>query len=666
MKAIFTEKNDSSISFVPIIRTGELIRSYDYSKFDMEAAEYQLMNPPTEFYSINFALDGADLELEEEQFQSHELEYHRYGFDDEEIPDRVLERFRENGAYNFLPLEKDPKTEHVETRGYFIDSIGTKMLFQGDYELYYPNGQLFTRYNFGQGNSLYEDTLFWDSGAPHDVIIYLSDSNHYERTIYDYDGVPVRTAVYDSLGDFRNFIIDLDKEEEILIEGITASRINKSIDLKFNKDSVLRGNFEYRNWGAAKDSLHEKEIFYKLWSGYDSSVLAQTTYDPATKTLLYSENSYAGNTFAQINRKFTEDFQGWTSNSIWKYGDFELRRTSSGILEEFQNDTFPQRHVSSSYTDYDVTNDYVLYLKGEKYTGKGNIKFNKPRFKSSGAKMKTSYSRYLNYGRVKRPVYKYYRTGKIKNSDLFGVTNTIYGVNGIQRSMFYDLYSDVLGDFFSYGGSGGYYSDYGMYEKGGVKKVKGRMVNGKPQGVWKSKSMNGKVMGEIAFIDGEAQGVFKSYTYEPRATRWQRKYSEEELPKKRIYYLHSTVNYENGLKNGDLRVYDWKGELKQKGTYVDDYLEGAYLERYSMAYSVSNYNRGMLDGYVQTYLTLPNRDTMLLYDLNFQHDLLNGESIAYHTNGRVAKRGFFLDGEPIDDYEAYDTLGFKYHYVKFK
>ena len=55
-----------------------------------------------------------------------------------------------------------------------------------------------------------------------------------------------------------------------------------------------------------------------------------------------------------------------------------------------------------------------------------------------------------------------------------------------------------------------------------------------------------------------------------------------------------------------------------------------------------------------------------LFDLNFQNGLLQGESKAYHMSGRLAKRGFFLNGDPIDDYEAYDTLGFRYHYVKFQ
>ena len=106
--------------------------------------------------------------------------------------------------------------------------------------------------------------------------------------------------------------------------------------------------------------------------------------------------------------------------------------------------------------------------------------------------------------------------------------------------------------------------------------------------------------------------------------------------------------------------------MREHGNYKDDQLHGDYIIRTPFAYSKSHYKNGNLNGYVQTYLTLPKMDTILLYDLNFKLGLLNGESIAYHANGKVAKRGFFLDGDPINDYEIYDTLGVKFHHIKFK
>ena len=120
------------------------------------------------------------------------------------------------------------------------------------------------------------------------------------------------------------------------------------------------------------------------------------------------------------------------------------------------------------------------------------------------------------------------------------------------------------------------------------------------------------------------------------------------------------------MAQGDYIDRNWYGEVEEQGTFQDDAKNGPFVSKNKIAYSISEFKDGYLDGYVQTYLTLPEMDTILLYDINFQHGLLNGESNAYHTNGKLAKRGFFLDGQPIDDYEAFDEVGFRFHYVRFK
>jgi antitoxin component YwqK of YwqJK toxin-antitoxin module len=102
-----------------------------------------------------------------------------------------------------------------------------------------------------------------------------------------------------------------------------------------------------------------------------------------------------------------------------------------------------------------------------------------------------------------------------------------------------------------------------------------------------------------------------------------------------------------------------------KQNYKEGWKQGSSFERNNFAISKMNYLDDALDGYMQTFLTMKGKDSILLYDLNFQNGLLQGESKSYHLNGKISKRGFFLNGQSIDDYEAYDSLGFKYHYVKF-
>ena len=155
MKASYANSKDTLRSYKPIIRNGTLIPRYDYVIFDMEPEEYHLMNVPENFYKIGFT-NYSDLELEEEQFQSHELEYERYGVYNDKFPSRLKKRFLLSGGYNYLQMETDPETGLYETRGYFIDSLGSKMEYDGDYEIYYPNGQLFTRYQFENGELVKE------------------------------------------------------------------------------------------------------------------------------------------------------------------------------------------------------------------------------------------------------------------------------------------------------------------------------------------------------------------------------------------------------------------------------------------------------------------------------------------------------------------------------
>ena len=141
---------------------------------------------------------------------------------------------------------------------------------------------------------------------------------------------------------------------------------------------------------------------------------------------------------------------------------------------------------------------------------------------------------------------------------------------------------------------------------------------------------------------------------------------KDSFPSKPTYYLAKICHYKNGVLNGPFYEMNWMGDTLTQWNYVDGHLEGPSLERTKIAFTKSNYELGAVDGIMQTYLTLPGRDTTLLFDLNFQNGSLQGESKAYHLNGNMAKHGFFLSGQPIDDFEAFDTLGFKYQYVKFQ
>jgi antitoxin component YwqK of YwqJK toxin-antitoxin module len=667
MNVTFADHSDTIISKKPIIRNGMLVQDQTW-EYDLYSCPYELISVPSGFYEINFAKE-EELELEEELFNSYELENMNMGYE-HMIPPRLYENPDYWLGYSYYSIEKDPKTDHVETRGRFIDSIGAIIKFDGAYELYYPNGQLYTRYLFDKGDLVKEDTLFWSNGLAHDVITFNADSNQYIRTVYDTRGEQFNKLVYDSLGDFSHFY----REKTEIITKNFDSIVGKQAPYVFTHDfpfdTITKGDYYYENWSAINDQLEWKTILYKSWSGLNEAPLIQYEFDPELRSLKINEHNYYGSDYYTAERTFTQDYGGWTGTSNWTMNDIEVSNISSGVLQPYHElDTFPQRFVNSSSFYYNVANDRTILRDKKPYNGNVKLKMNRKSFKLSNGGLKMSFSNHWRGNRkTYRKLYKYFDKGVRDKDPLLDIASSIDQAHTLSANAYYQMFGDQLEDFFRYDYA--YEESFGFegrYDRlNNIAKIEGAMIDGKLHGVWKGYNQKGKLLREIEFIDGEPEGTFKTFYIEPRAPKWEREFSEYELPKKKTHFLYSTEEYKGGMLNGDFFQYNWKGEVVMKGNFVDDYLDGPFVEQYPIAYNITNYEEGFKDGYMRTYLTLPFQDTLLLYELNFQNDMLNGRSVAYHTNGSVAKQGFFMDGEPIDDYEAFDTLGTKFHHVKFQ
>lgn len=664
-KRTYADKDNAVLSHNPILRTDEFLPGNYARKWD-EIPKLTRPDIPTSYYKIGFE-EELHVELEEESFQSHELEY--YGrYNKSNLPERFEDLRNFYNVIDFYNFQTDPSTQKTETRGFFIDSIGAKMLYDGAYEIYYPNGQLYVKMLFSDGALVDEGTIYWDNGIACDVIEFVADSNHYLRKAYDYKGVLFKTAIYDSLGDFVKFDEPAYKRPTLEIDGVTA--IYEEYKGRYKKDfyDYLHGDFAYYNWEALEDEFTDQPVtLYKAWSGLDSTANRELKYDPVTRKMTDYETSYTGVTYWTAEKTFTADYSGWTGKSTWHYGDFTVVRTASAILMDFENDTMPQLHLRYYFGDYDVTEDIEVFLNGKPYTGEVKIKKFANHYKQSKNKLILQSSHNSGKKKIQKKLYKYMKSGRGKDDIDLALVSSISDCESVNGQLKKYLYNVTLQGYFnSVGASENGYFERKNYIRGTVYKIEGQMTEGKPQGAWTGENKKGQLMSEIAFDRGEPMGEHSRYAVHTKASKYRREMSEDSLPKRKQYYLYSTINYDKGMLNGPYAEYSWYGRIKERGSYLDDELDGEYFSRYSIAYSKSNYKNGRLDGYVKTYLTLPRQDTILLYDLNFQHGMLNGKSVAYHTNGRVAKQGFFLDGESIDDYEAFDTLGFKYHYVKFK
>jgi antitoxin component YwqK of YwqJK toxin-antitoxin module len=643
--------------------------AYDFdSKFDPSISL-------TKLYTINFPKE-VDLELEEEKITSYEGEEYEEDYYGEElyVDEGYIGDYGdfevEDEYYAYRNYVYDPNSGEYKKFSKLIDSLGVSFNFDGVYEKRYPNGQLMVRYEFKDGKLLNEDTIFWDNGKPYDVITFVPDSNHYVQNVYDYNGKLYNSIVYDAKGDFKRMDFQPVKTNYVTIGEFKA------------EDSEYGQFFFYDKLDTLKYTLNDSLVLFRSWSQEDTSLLYSRSYVPSSRSLYVKSYAISGTPSLEGEIMFSDNFESWTGSKVYRVGDVQLRTTTSASFSQWaEKDSIPQRHVEEFSGDiFDLTEDHVLHVGNKPYTGDFTLITNEDNFevKSKGSLKITLPRARTMTDKLMKEAARYKKTGRSKYKDLFHTIDALEISEDFGGTIYNSLFGGLIGIHVEYP-----YSEYYEYEMEEgeqkynekkdlplAKRFEGYFKDGKPQGNWKVYDQFGKLMYEIPFEKGNVHGTLKEYNdaypnEEVDLFNEQNEYLEDSIPPKKKHYLYSTMEYKNGLENGEYNRYNWLGELNEQVMYKDGLKDGKAFERNNLAYTSLNYKEGALDGYVRTYLTLKGQDSLLLFDLNFQNGMLQGESRSYHTNGKLAKKGFFLNGESIDDYEAYDSLGFRYHYVKF-
>lgn len=659
-------REDTIISHKPLIRGMGMQEPRNMYARGVKKKDRPVIYPnympdfPRDFYSINYGKLTDERELEGESEQSFGLtdgetnhnynDYNSYG---EEYHGGYLDE-----------KEFDPTSNQTLARWFLIDSLGVRMHYDGVYEKIYYNGQRFFRYEFVDGQLLSEDTIFWSNGVAHDVIIFEPDSNKYYRNLYDRNGKRYDQMIYDSLGAFIEYYSEeIDTPKSFMIDSFLIEPRNiydpEGAYLYYNEKAIT------------PDSMFAPAVLYRTWSLIDTTLQFSAEYDPLTFTYEEKLNNYFGECIDSNTRVFTPNFSGWNGVSVSKFDGFTVKETSSGVLlDDVETDTLGHTCVKSAYRIYDVTSDQMVYTGEEPFTGAFSMtnQTGASRIKSGPNTLKIS----LQKGYRGRN--HYYRTLRKKGGNKEKLR---YSGNGFPPSINTARLSQTVMECFREMFSS--YEKFGDYEaftsQGGFKKIEGQFLDGKPHGTWTAYSKGGKVASTLNFIHGEPEGELRIYDEQDRARKVRNEYEYFEMtyspnldtfPTRKTEYLKHSVMFKNGLREGLSVEYDWLGRTVKQLNFENGLADGDFMMREPSQFTKATFKFGRLDGYLRTYLTLPKMDTLLLYDLNLQHGTLNGESRAYHTNGSLAKRGFFLDNEPIDDYEAYDTLGFKFHYIKFQ
>lgn len=672
---------------------------------------------------LKFAEDKEELDLPEEDYQSFEgaeeayygyygdgeyIEYGGYGYDygmyyDDE-PDTNAVQYSEDDIFKYLDGKR-------YLMNHLIDSIGYHYNYEGVMVQYHDNGQLMYRYEIRDGKLLEESPIYYDNGQVANVITFLADSNIYKQEFYDYFGKLYHVARFDAKG-------------KALIEAKT--KFNNTISINNREYDINWGEptLDFMEAAKLKKGIETKELLVeKLWK-LDSTVAAQGYFDPTTRTYSYSEYNLLKKPFMTEETTFGDDYGSVTSKMQLNYKNVQLDILASGSYETWGGFFFnggksdsvsPQTRILRWRNLYKFDTDRTLMVNGIPFTGKINAASSARHYKFSAS------SKAINYQMPTRKADQkaYFKTMKQyekgKTPDLLNAYVPEFGGYGkITQTPLSLLYvaTEIKNDY----GKGEYMLDipfimmlenpdylddytYGYdymsmnshkSKRSMPTSIEGQFLSGHEEGLWKSKDQFGKTLREFNYTAGELNGEYKMYAIEQPEVKYTRRqlkkmqemgyyneygydYEYERLPKeyrdakpkKTTYYLNTYAKYANGYLNGEKLEMNWMGDTLSMENYVTGVQQGRSYERNKLFFSESYYEDGVQDGLTRTWLTPVGKDSVLLFELNFQNGALQGESVAYHTNGKVAKKGFFLSGQPIDDYEAFDTLGVRYQYVKF-
>jgi len=694
IKTIYTDETilllhyfipEKKVKAKSVIIRNQILDQYQLSRMDYNLDVGNYFEAFCHFYKLYEEKEEEGLELPEEKSTSYPgadyeegMIYGDYG--PTSIGNLDFSYGRYDRKYNIN--QKD------YTRNELIDSVGYEFQFDKIYEEYHQNGQLKLRFEIKDGQLVKEDTIFWDNGNPVNVINYLPESNEYEEHTFDYDHKLIYTRIYDSIGNFKKSLNEPVSKTKHLING------------KIYQAAEYDQFFRYENIDTLNQILVNPEtISESLWR-FDSTTAIVNSFDPISRT--YEVKSYSLNKdlVYQIQMEFGEEYENVTGTENYQVGKLGAKTLMNGeyvkpinryrILEQSGADSVLNRRVKYWGSSYNLTSDYTLYYDNKPFSGKFNMINHASKFQLKMSSESISFNNSTSEKQQKAVLkaYKAYKKNrKVKPLAQFMTLSTLYNYD-IATNLSYNAFPflgsvvDPVEEDYFYEFRNEYEYDGRKSKKLSEKKaeafdktVEGQFLDGKPSGVWITKDQFGNVTTKVTFLNGELEGAAYYYaTKYPEKIRDGMEYYyatmnpllKDSFPDKSIHYLAKISNYKNGILNGPNYEIDWMGDTITSRYFKDGYLNGPAFERTKLAFSVSNYEDGATDGITQTYLTIPGRDTTLLFDLNFQNGALQGESKSYHLNGNLAKHGFFLSGQPIDDFQAFDTLGFQYQYVKFQ
>ncbi len=169
-------------------------------------------------------------------------------------------------------------------------------------------------------------------------------------------------------------------------------------------------------------------------------------------------------------------------------------------------------------------------------------------------------------------------------------------------------------------------------------------------------TLKGKPYTTGQFINNKEDGHWKYYADDKVFFETTFKYGQ---PVTEFLYSHdtliSTINFENGLREGKIVTNYGNGKPEIIANYNQGKLHGAYstYNRKGIEITKSNFNEGKYDGMSETRYA----NGKLKNVLNYKNDSLNGIQKVYYSNGQLMLEVKFEMGKPMQVLKALTSTG---------
>ncbi len=190
-----------------------------------------------------------------------------------------------------------------------------------------------------------------------------------------------------------------------------------------------------------------------------------------------------------------------------------------------------------------------------------------------------------------------------------------------------------------------------VYYKNNIKEI-GHWKAGKQNGLFQMYTEDGVLIDNANFKDGERDGVTEQFYNDTGKLRVSVNYKNGVLEGEfKAYYpngnLQGEVNYVNGEMNGDFKEYHENKKIRLSGSYKNSLQEGewkSYLEDGTLE-SIINYKDGELHGIKEDYYKNGNVWTRQ----EFKNNDLDGVYEVYYENGNLQLKAKIKNGQTIEE-----------------